>query len=461
MKNDTESRIEELLSQEEEENNRNKIRRRPKKTKKIIIIIAIIAIFLIIIKSLGGKGEIPMPAVSALEKGEIESSLTVTGPVEGTDSVDVTSNLHAKVIELNVKEGDSVKANETVLARLDTSDIEKEIENARGTYELLLAQRDEKMKEQQSQYEKAVSELNLSEADFNRKSALYQTGDISKVDYDSSASALTDAWRTVSGFNTENGRVVPDESTLIELQNAERTLRQVEEKLKDAVIKAPITGTVTRVYTKVGKFADNTDDSNNPMIVVENLEKLQMKVSISEYSIGKVKIGQPVEISADILGEDTVKGEIINISPTGEEKGGGSTERVIPTTISIEDNSRLIAGITAKAEILLDRADDTFVVPISAVSDSGTGDKYMQFVVPESEGDGIVKGSIKSVPVKTGIEGDINIEIRDILSESDRELLREGALYLGSYDASMEGVSGSFTRPEASVQTTAAGAGEE
>ena len=449
---ETEKRIREILSGEDK--NTVKSKRKPKKIKKIIIIAVIAVILLLFLSRLMGKKEMSLPPVSELKKGEIESSLTVTGPVEGTESVDVTSNLHAKVTELNVKEGDEVKEGETVLLKIDTADIEKEIENAKGNLELLRAQREEKLRDEQAQYEKALQDLAFAEDDFNRKNALYQTGDISKVDYDTALNALNDARRTAQGFNVENGRVTGDESSDLEIENAERALRQVEDKLEDAVIKAPISGTVTRVYTKVGQFADKTDDANNPLIVIEDLKKLQMKVKISEYSIGMVKEDQPVEITADILGGKTVEGKIASISPTGEEKGGGSTERVIPAIVSIEDDSGLIAGITAKAKILLAKAEDSFTVPISAVSDDGEGDKLIQFVI--SEGTEKNVGSIESVKVETGIEGDINIEIKDTVSKEDRELLKEGAIFITSYDASLEGMSGSFASPEKPQEETAA-----
>lgn len=74
-----------------------------------------------------------------------------------------------------------------------------------------------------------------------------------------------------------------------------------------------------------------------------------MEIKVSEYSIGKVAVGQEAEISADILDGETVRGQVVSISPTGEEKGGGSTERVIPTKVRIMDeNTKLIAGITAQ-----------------------------------------------------------------------------------------------------------------
>ena len=105
--------------------------------------------------------------------------------------------------------------------------------------------------------------------------------------------------------------------------------------------------------SKVGQFADKVED-DKPIFSIENLEQLELEIKVSEFSIGKVKVGQEAVISADILDGETVDGEVVKISPTGEEKGGGSTERVIPTTIRVDgQGTKLIAGITARAELLI------------------------------------------------------------------------------------------------------------
>ena len=108
-------------------------------------------------------------------------------------------------------------------------------------------------------------------------------------------------------------------------------------------------------------------------------------------------MGQTAEISADILNGETVQGEVISISPTGEEKGGGSSERVIPTKIRIlEDNTRLIAGITAKAQIILEEAKDALSVPVSAILSVGE-ETYVQVVNG---------GMIHWIPITVGVEGE-------------------------------------------------------
>ena len=99
---------------------------------------------------------------------------------------------------------------------------------------------------------------------------------------------------------------------------------------------------------------------------------------------------------------ETVHGEVTSISPTGEEKGGGSSERVIPTKIRVTDqDTKLIAGITARASIVLEESENALTVPVSAVMEKD-GTNYVQEI-----GD----GTVSWVPVDIGVEGDVEMEI--------------------------------------------------
>ena len=428
--------------------------RRNKRYRRLLVLLLLLAAALTAGKIFlaGEKKSAPFVETAALSAQDITESLTVTGPVEGTDSVDVTSSLHAKVTELNVKEGDRVTAGETILARLDTTELAKEVEASQGNYDLAVAQRDEKVKTDNESYQKAIQDLNAAQTEYNRQAALAQTGDISQAELEKAQNALNDAGRTAASFQVKNGKVQPDRSAEIQISNASLALRQAQDKLKDAVITAPISGTVTRVNTKVGQFADDLQDKK-PMITIENLDELQMEIQVSEYSIGKVVPGQPVRITADILGKDHfVQGEVVSISPTGEEKGNGSTERVIPTKIRItEPDTALIAGITAKAQIELDKAENAWVVPISAVGDDGTGQAVLQFAEKDSA---TGKYFLHSVLVKTGLESDINVEIAGTVRKEDAHFLAEGSLYLPAYQA------GFADGTEVSVKEAGASAGD-
>lgn len=320
------------------------------------------------------------------------------------------SNIHAEITEMHVKEGDAVTKNQ-VLAVLDSTDLAREVEIARNTYELAVANKEEKDKEAALGYEKAVQDYQKASLDYSRNSQLFAAGDISQMDLEQSANALNDARRQMEGYRVENGRGVAEESYALQVENAAFELQKKQEELKNAQIKSSIDGTVVRVNSKVGQFADKVED-DKPMFSIENLEQLELEIKVSEYSIGKVQVGQKAVITADILDGASVEGKVVKISPTGEEKGGGSTERVIPTTIRINgDKSRLIAGITAKAELLIREAKDAFCVPATAVFDRGDGPCI---AVAENM-------RVRIIPVTLGVDGDVEVEVipreGDVLTE--------------------------------------------
>ncbi len=373
-----------------------------KKRKIITGVAAAAVVFFIGSKVLGGGKSVQMMvSTAALEKGEVVEMLSVSGPVEGTDSVEVVSNLHAEILEIPVREGVRVEKGQ-LLATLDDKNAKKEVDIAQNAYDLAVTTYNEKQQEAENGYAAAQQNYKTAKSNYERTYALYQGGSASQVELESASNDMNDAERELSTFTLKDGKPIANETYSLQIENAAFELDQKKEALENTQVTSPIEGTVVRVNCKVGRFADKTDD-DKPMFIIDNLDVLEMKINVSEYSIGKVEIGQPVEISADILNGETVQGEVTAISPTGEEKGNGSTERVIPTTISIIDqNTRLIAGITAKAKIELQKSENTWVVPVSALVQQPDGSLAIAAVE---------NNVVRMIPVTTGVESDIEVEI--------------------------------------------------
>ena len=343
-----------------------------KKKKLFIIILVILLLGVVIFKLIGSNNNKNTNVVSTtpVTKGDIESNLSIKAPLEGTESIEVVSRLHQEIKEIKVKEGDHVTAGQ-VIAKLDTDKIEKEIlaledniklleiqrnesdKNSNSEYNLSKAQLEEKIKNEQADYEKALESLADAQRNYDNTKSLFAIGGETVDNMKKAELALNDAKREIEKYNVENNVVVPKASELQALNNilmntnkastqksieiAQRDLERKKEELEECEIKSSINGTVTRVNSKVGRFADDTED-DKPMFVIENIENLQMKASISEYDIKKVKVGQKVKISAEILGDSTVDAVVSRISPTGEVKSGGS-ERIIPIVIDITDKN--------------------------------------------------------------------------------------------------------------------------
>lgn len=404
------------------------IRGQSPQKKRIEAVLAVAAAVCLAVRCTAGGSTLSQVPSMALAKGDVVSSLSLTGPVSGTDSADVVSNLHSEVLEIRVKEGDTVEKGQ-VLAVIDRTDAQKEVDVAQNAYDLAVSEYNESLRDTKIGYEKAKQDYSTASLNYERNKTLFEAGAISSAEFEAVGNALSDARRAVEGYRMENGQAVPDESYELKVKAAQFELDQKKRNLEDTEVKSPISGTVVRVNSKVGQFADKPEDEK-PMFIIENLAQLEMELQISEYSVGDVSVGLPVDITADILNGKTVTGTITSISPTGEEKtGSASTERVVPATVSIDKaDSGLIAGITARASIVTERAEDVFKVPSSAVR---TGEDGSRQIAVLKEGTGIVH----FVSVDTGVESDLETEIIPIGEE-----LTEGMTLLLTPDGLTEGM---------------------
>lgn len=404
------------------------IRGQSPKKKRIEAVLAVAAAVCLAVRCTAGGSTLSQVPSMALAKGDVVSSLSLTGPVSGTDSADVVSNLHSEVLEIRVKEGDTVEKGQ-VLAVIDRTDAQKEVDVAQNAYDLAVSEYNESLRDTKIGYEKAKQDYSTASLNYERNKTLFEAGAISSAEFEAVGNALSDARRAVEGYRMENGQAVPDESYELKVKAAQFELDQKKRDLEDTEVKSPISGTVVRVNSKVGQFADKPEDEK-PMFIIENLAQLEMELQISEYSVGDVSVGLPVDITADILNGKTVTGTITSISPTGEEKtGSASTERVVPATVSIDKaDSGLIAGITARASIVTERAEDVFKVPSSAVRTGEDGSSQIAVLKEET-------GIVHFVSVDTGVESDLETEIIPIGEE-----LTEGMTLLLTPDGLTEGM---------------------
>lgn len=361
------------------------------KKKKIILVAAIAVAVTVGVKLALGSGEPEgeMVSTALAEKQDLEETLRLKAVLEGTESTEVVSRLHYEVKELLVKEGDRVKKGQ-LLAVLDSTDLSKEIALKKGGLTLLQKQQVETLRDRQVEYDNAKKA-------YDDTKALFDIGAASQ-------SELDDAKQKLDAIPAENGKAVLSAVEQQTLANTNQEISIQASTLEDCQIRSMIDGTVTRVNTKVGRFADETEN-DKPMFVIENVDNLQMKVMVSENDIAKISVGQKVDITAEILNGGSVAGEVIRISPTGELKDGTTSERVIPVYISVkEKNDKLIAGITAKAIIHIAEAKQALTVPYEAVGELEDGNTVV-YVVNEDN-------TIHIVPVELGLETDLYVEIK-------------------------------------------------
>jgi len=333
--------------------------------RKKIFSVAILLIFVMALNMLigfwgGGEDTLLHVKVDVVKRMDLRQEVSIKGTVSGTDSANVYSSAPYRILQIRVQEGDTVSEGQ-ILAELDAA-------NAR------------------SQYNQAAIAAADAKRSYDTAAVLYAEGAISKSDFLSAQSGYQTASLVLQSYSLE----------------------------ESSNVTSPIAGTVTRVNTSVGKLANGS--SSEALFVIENLENLQMKVDVSEYDISKIKTGQTVEISAEVLGKETVEGIVFAISPTGEIKNPGSSEMVIPIVIQIDKGeTNLIAGVTATAVILTNIAQNVLTVPIDAIMQDVISGETSVFCVND--------GILEKKTIQILLEGNFDVAVVGDIAEGDAVVL--------------------------------------
>lgn len=377
--------------------------------KRIIIFIVFLVLAAIIFLFINKGKKVPevMANVSKLERKTLEHIISVKSPLEGIEKAEVVSPLNYEIIDIKVKEGDIVKKDQ-VLAVLDSDELEKQIEHEQNQIELANLELKDRLRSMQIEYDKALLQLNELQESYNQNKELYENEIITEEAFKKVENTLADAKKSIESYNAVNGKIElsPAEKKRMEIQLQELELKK--EDLEKLNIKSPIDGTVTRVNVNIGRYAKDTENGA-AMFIVENLQKLQMKVAISEFDVGKIKLGQDAEVYSDILGSEFAKGIVARISPTAEQKDNNNMERVIPVLIDITERpENLIAGVIANAKIKAERKENVFAVPTGAIIQDG--EEYKIYILNEDN-------TVSSLPVEIGLETDLESEITGALTE--------------------------------------------
>ena len=145
-------------------------------------------------------------------------------------------------------------------------------------------------------------------------------------------------------------------------------LKNLYEELEKTVIKAPISGTITKVDMVKGQAPTAS------LAQIQTVKRTIIESQIKEYDYPKIKVGMEVEVTADALGKNEVfKGRVESISPTpkaAESNQGQSQSQEVAykSKISIDDPQlKLKPGMSVRTKYILESKKDVIIVPTSAI----------------------------------------------------------------------------------------------
>ncbi len=188
------------------------------------------------------------------------------------------------------------------------------------------------------------------------------------------------------------------------LLSAQGQLQAASAQFENTIIRAPSSGTVTKVDIKVGEQAT----ALKPVIVVQDVGSLYVEANVSEANIAQVKPGQKVTYTFDALGSDReFSGTVTAIDPASTVVSGVVNYKI---TASVDNVADVKPGMTANMSVLIAELDNVLAVPQRSIVEEN-GKKYVRVITDEK------KQLYEKREVQTGLSADGGlIEIKTGLS---------------------------------------------
>jgi membrane fusion protein (multidrug efflux system) len=234
--------------------------------------------------------------------------------------VQLTPQVGGTVVAINADDTDHVKAGQT-LVRLDPADAQVALEQA----EAQLAQTVREVRTlyannstlraqialREADLARAQTEVTKAQDDVSRRSPLLASGAVGKEEFNHVNAQLTTARSSVAAAQSAvlaareqlaSNQVLTDGVALDQHPNVARAAARVREAflaLKRADLQAPVDGFVAKRSVQLGQRVQ----AGTPLLSVIALSQVWVEANFKESQLQKLRIGQPVELVADVYGK--------------------------------------------------------------------------------------------------------------------------------------------------------------
>ncbi len=363
-------------------------------------------------------------ATALVERGAVVDKLAETGRIELVRTVEVKSTIAGEIRDLPIEAGAWVETGELMAV------IEPDPNQSLQLYQ------------KRSGVEQGKINLEEEERNFARQKTLFDSKMIPAKQFEEAEMRLT---RARTGL-----RLAQLELDMLEAKaNLQRVqLPEGQVALDEVRVLAPIDGIVIRRNVEIGEVvASGLSSYSGGTMLFEIGDPSQMIVrgDIAEIDIGRVEVGQDVDMIVDAYPDTTYRGRVRWIAPVGQQKQG-STIVTFDTEIEITDHApRLRQGMSCDIDILFARRDSAVYLPVERVlevfDDEDEEDEHSRFVAyiaespdslaaaPDStRSDSTRPDSVLQLPLSAfaevelaiGIETSTRLEILSGLASGDR-----------------------------------------
>lgn len=379
-------------------------------------------------KKVEGKQEVKNVKVEKVAVGSISNEVEYASKLNPVQEVTIFPKTGGKVASVNVDIEDKVTAGQ-VLFTLDDAELQAQLQAQQAALEAsnanLARTSDSGLQQQITSSQQAVDKsqiaYNNAKDNYEKMQKLYAAGAISKQDldnaklsYDNSSVDLKAAQDNLNLLVEKSGPQ-STQAAAAQVAQAQAGVNSVQVQLNNASVTSPITGVVSAKDVKVGQLAGGQSGS----VTIIDSSSFIAEVSVPDTVVGKVQVGQSVQVSINALDNKKVAGVIDKISPNSNSKDNSYTVKV-----KIDNsNGELKAGMFAKVSLPSEKKDNILTVPNEAIK---IENNVNYLYVADN-------GKVKKVSVDVGISNEKVTEITGNIKEGT-DVIIEGQNLLSNGD---------------------------
>ncbi len=225
----------------------------------------------------------------------------------------VSGKVPGRILELRVREGDFVKAGDT-LAIIEAPDVEAKMMQAQSAVDAAsameqMAQNGARKEQVQAAFqllEQAKAGLEVAEKSYNRMKALFDEEVVSAQKFDEaqalykSAQAQVKAAQSQYDMAVNGARVEERRAASATVGKARGAVQEVKSYVRETVQVAQMDGEVTDIYPKVGELVG----TGTPIMSIAMMDDQWATFNIREDQLKGVAVGQEITVTIPALDKE-------------------------------------------------------------------------------------------------------------------------------------------------------------
>ena len=355
----------------------------------------------------------------------ITETVVANGKIQPVLQVKISPEVSGEIIELPVKEGQSVKKGD-LLVKIKPDSYIANVKSAEAQY-----------LSSDSGKDLALATMRKAELEFKRNEELL----LGKLESESTFLEFK------TGFEVAQAQY---ESATHQVAVAKAALDRAREELAKTTISSPLDGTISKLNSRLGERVVGTAMmTGTEIMIVSDLNAMEARIDVGEIDVVLIKPGQKTRLEVDAFHDRKFKGTVTEIANSSKDAGlpgggGGQSQEAtkFEVRIRVDEKEELRPGMSVTADIETRYRTNVLTVPIQSVTTrlpKGAVDEKQKKTARKDEEDlpekkpgskkqdeankpmevVFVTGSdtVKMVKVKRGIGDDEYLEITEGLSE--------------------------------------------